>query len=427
VGGASISGVLPGPIAEAARPAAAPLRPSIDAALTVGAEPAVERRLRAVLDDLVGRSAALPALDAILLGGSLAWGEATADVDDRGGVVVGGDIEAYLVGRSRDLRRHARSLSIGLSAAHGLEVNVAWLHPRRLATGASRNVSIVGSDTILGYELATAARLLHGTLPAIRPVRPETIPVAEGVRLILNRAVEGSGRMADPAEEQRWLGKLLMAAADTLLLLEGSYHGGYRDRLRRVEARLDGWSDAGLVTPDEASAVVAAYRRKLGERGLPASDPRLVAAAVDRVLRHALRSDLALEYGSYGAFVDRFSGAASSRAGYLRYHVPLGLSRYFEASVVAARGHRAGLRSGAWRWASVVAGRPLSLEILGAGAPLLFATLGETALGPLSPRERDSLRLAVAAVLRRAGAATTADEPLAHIAAAIHRAWLAIR
>ncbi|HET9345135.1 MAG TPA: hypothetical protein VFO05_05480 [Candidatus Limnocylindrales bacterium] len=406
-------------------PADSPQR--VEAALSATADPLVEAKLRSVVDSIARRGAVVPGVDAVLLGGSLAWGEASAWAEPDGTVRVEGDVEAYLVGRSSRLRREARRMSADLSRETGVEVNVAWLLPRRLAIGAARNIAFRASDTILAYELATASRLLAGIRPEMRRPRPETLPIAEGVRLILNRAVEASVHVTEDALAGRWLDKLLMAAGDALLLVDRAYAGGYATRRDSVTRSTPAWLAAGWLRPESIAAIDAAFARKLGQRSAPPPGRALVAETVHRALWRTVAADLGLEVDDPAAFPAEFAKAAPRGHGYLRYEAPLGLSRWVEAVTVAARGRRAGV-TGGWRsWLDVVVGRPASLAILGAGAPLILAGLGATGDGPLTPSESARFRSSSAQALARLGVRPSGAADQAELGRALVRAWLVVR
>ncbi|HEY2915596.1 MAG TPA: hypothetical protein VGI98_00090 [Candidatus Limnocylindrales bacterium] len=348
---------------------------------SLSGDPAIDQRLRAALDRLVDLAAPIDGLDALLLGGSLARGEGAGHRGADGEPVVDSDIEAYLVGRDRSLRRQASLLSASATSATGVEVSLAWLHPDRLRHGRARNLSFRPARTILAYDLGASARTLLGAPPAIRPVDPATIPIAEGLRLLLNRCVEAAPAVGGPAWP-RWQDKLLTAAGDALLIADGAYAGGYAERAAAVARESADWIASGRIPPASDGLIAAAYGRRLGTTAgatAPGTSAGTVPAAtlaaiVASVATGLVRTDFGVEL----AVADFAAGCpplARRSATYARYLPPAGPARHYDAAVTAIR---AGSRLGWRRWPAALAGRSAILQVLACGLPILLARLGGT-------------------------------------------------
>jgi hypothetical protein len=329
---------------------------------TESADPAVEAAIERRLALVVDRARAVPDLDAVLLGGSLGRGEGTV-LDG----AVQSDAELYLVGRSPGIRRVAAQLELELNAAGSLpQVSIAWLDPRRLARGWTKNLSRRAARSIHLYELAAGSRVLLGSAPRALNIDPAAIPLAEGVRLILNRLAEASSLVAahDP-DAPRWLDKILIACGDALLLAVGRYHVSYRERAGRMLETHAPWP----MPQGWRSTVLAAYERKLrGGGSAPAVD--LVADHASAALRGAVAGDLGLSVASWTDFPAAFVRKASRRKDYLRYLPPLGPAATYEGLIILSRVRRARLRIAPRTAVAAVGGKPLSLVTQGAAAPL---------------------------------------------------------
>lgn len=331
-----------------------------------------ERSLGALVERITDATGRVPGLDAVLLGGSVGRGEATVRMSAHGPVIES-DLEVYLVGRSRALRHAARSLTRQLTKAHSVEVSVAWLDPRRLKLGRAKNLSRQPSQTIQLYELATGTRVIHGAAPAIASVNPARLPLAEGVRLILNRFAEGSRHLtAETSESGRWMDKILIACADTMLLAGGQYTVRYQERAERVAGAMTDWP-----MPEGWRATFAgAYRRKLTGVGEPRPSVHETAAIADAVLRQAVRESTGLVVSGWDSFPHEFARAAAARPDFLRYLPPFGTTPRYEAAVVLARLILARLPLAPSAATTIVSGLPVSLQLQATAAPLFFAIAG---------------------------------------------------
>jgi hypothetical protein len=368
--------------------------------LTAARNPAAEAWLAEVVTHAAREAAELPDVQAVLLGGSLARGEAVVSAEN-GRHHLRGDIELYLVGRRPALRRRAADLSDRLSREHDLEISVAWLSPARLAQGRAKNLSYRPSRTLLGFDLAVGARTLAGARPVIARSEASELPLAEGVRQLLNRAAEGAGRVSSPdVEGRRWRDKLLAACGDTVLLAAHAYSLGLRDRFERLhadEVLLTGW----VPGAEGRAAILGSYLRRLGEAADEAG-LEVISSTFEGVLLEAVARDLGIRRGP--GLLDRFpivfAEAAARRPEYLRYLPPFGPASTYEALMTALRIRRAGLAL-THRWgANVLCGLPASLLLQGTGGVLCLAQLAiatgapQTDVDPLLQAARDGLRRA---------------------------------
>ena len=144
------------------------------------------------------------------------------------------DIEAYILSANPLARQRIRAVGRRVTRAIGVDVAVDWMTPRRWQRLASRNIAGSSRLTLQMWDLAATGRFIQSE-PASRPALPPVgrIGQVEGLRLLLNRVVETTGKVELGATEQeidRWLRKIMVATTDGHLLLLGSYRPYLRER-----------------------------------------------------------------------------------------------------------------------------------------------------------------------------------------------------
>ncbi len=350
---------------------------------------ALESEIGRLLAEVTARIDREPGLDALVLGGSLGRGEGTVrSLPD--GERLASDVELYLVGRTPGLRQAARRLEDEMASIGFPDVSAAWLHPNMLAKGRGKNLSWRSSRTIRLYDLAAGSRTLLGTAPRIRTIDPATLPLAEGVRLVLNRLAEATPDIAErSADADRWSDKILIACGDTVLLASGAYTVRYRDRVSRLVDLPTSWA----MPPAWRTELVAAYERKLGGRSDRPPGLDRIAELVLATLSHATPPAAGTTVDPLKTFVPRYVTAGARRPELLRYLPPIGPSATYEALVLVARAARAGRRPTIRALRGAVLGRPLSLVLQAASLPLFLGVV----------RDDRSLLDAAAAGLRWGG------------------------
>jgi hypothetical protein len=358
---------------------------------TLGGVPAVDTLVGELLDRLARATEVIPGLEALVVGGSVGRGEAVAQQVD-GGIRLVSDIEAYLVGSSRSLRDDAKRLSEQLSTETGTDFSVAWLDSRRLRRGAGKNLSFRRSPTLHQYELLETGRVLRGEWPRVQRFEAAELPLAEGVRLILNRLIEATPHVIDrSAAMPFWLDKVLVACGAAMLIAESDYEPSQRRQWQRLQEVLPVVGPHWQLDLELQALILGAYARRLGESGRPAPDRHSVAAVAGGALREVVRRDLGLVFGAWTEFPVSFAKGASRSKAYLQYLPPFGPAAQYEAFVVLARLARSSAHLTSRAFVQAVHGRPLSLIALGAGAPAFFAALGASEAGEMRPE--DSARL----------------------------------
>jgi len=382
---------------------------------TESADPAVERSIGELVAAIAERARPLEGLEALMLGGSLGRGEGTVAIGPEGSELAS-DVEVYLVGRPSSLRSGARDLQSHFASRSGPEVSAAWLHPDMLREGRAKNLSMRPSRTIRLYELGPgSSRTLIGNPPEVLAIDPATLPLGEGVRLVLNRLAGASVELATAsAGASRWTDKILMACGDTLLLAAGAYTARYRDRADRLAMLSEPWP----MPRGWRDEVVSAYERKLSASALDATAGRVSA---DVIVLATLDAAVARVTGApiepMSSFVQRFVAAGARRPELLRYLPLIGPAATYEAVILLARAWRAGRQPTARALRQALLGRPLSLSLQASALPLYLGIV----------RRDGRLTRAAAQSLEWAGVARRelgrASEPAA-VAHVLRRHWL---
>lgn len=232
---------------------------------TVWDSPDIDRKVEAHLQRTVANVISNMEPVAIILRGSFGRGEGSV-VMDNGQMRFLSDYEFDVATYSPFHRSLFRSLSHQLTDEFGVDTSLRWVRPDYLyrdrigplPMGAapvtiSLYESRYGSQTLFGKDVITTARAIH----------PEDIQTESAVYLLMNRMAESllymDGRntpVNDLWKEYYWIGKTVLACAESLLLIWGNYHFSYAERGRRfltsANSRLnfmgsDGETLCGLV------------------------------------------------------------------------------------------------------------------------------------------------------------------------------------
>ncbi len=307
---------------------------------TAHQDPTVDRAVEAHLARIVAAIRHLLEPQSIILHGSFGRGEGSVLLEN-GRLRFFSDYEILVVTRSPLYRGRFAALSRRLTDELGVEVSIAWMRPGRLRTNQPQNLSLGrrAAPTIHMYEIKAGGQTLYGPdLLRQGPVLdPRRIPPQAGVRLLLNRLIEALPYFPaaapdpppDPGETIRWLNKLVLACAESLLLLWRAYHVSYAERGRRFAA-LSAHRLASL--PPGAAALPALVERATAFKLRPAWDlypadgtdalwPPVLAAA-DAVFRHLMEQELGLKMGAYADFPAQFLHHPRVQAAYNLYRLP---------------------------------------------------------------------------------------------------------
>ena len=261
--------------------------------------------------------------EAILLSGSWGRGEGTVR-EENGHVKILSDFEIITVTKLLKYRGEIASLAERLSDELGVEINIAVVHPKRFLNNQIRNLSFgFGRPTIVMYEIKTASKVLYGNknLLKLNPIKPEQIPIWEGLRLLLNRLIEGAYYREKSFEEQyrRFLAKIIISCGDAALIMMGKYHFSYEKRWKILQNLIDNRGPLAFMM-DFIDIIQRAYDFKLlGLKG--EFDSKKINLLVDLTLREILKRGYRMQFESYIDFQTRFKAHPWIRKDCVNYRI----------------------------------------------------------------------------------------------------------
>lgn len=234
-----------------------------------------------------------------------------------------------------------------------VKTSLYWLTPSRVRSNRPKNLSFGHkTPTIYMYELKDGSVVLYGKncLEENR-IDPATIPLSEGIRLLLNRMADvlsclpvSIRQTAEAQDAQKKLqlitslNKMVLACADALLLSIGQYHYSYVVRMKRfLKAYNVRFSREFVQFPQFSDMVKKAVQFKLtpafgyDSRYQDAVDLWFqIRPIVDGVFRYLLQCE-GIRFRSYSTFYESYVQPATrlgSDFGY--YHIPLLPSTFYQ-------------------------------------------------------------------------------------------------
>ncbi len=258
---------------------------------------------------------------AIFLYGSFGRGEGSVMLAD-GQLTFLSDYEISVVTRSPFYRSLFAELSQQLTAEMGVEVSLSWMRPGRLRSNQAQNLSWgPASPTIAMYEIKAGGQTLYGQelLKQAPVINPTQISARAGIRLLINRMTEALHYAAHPEldksnrlETIRWMNKLILACAESLLLLWKAYHYSYAERGRRFANKYAEFAD---TLPPDAALLPELVERATRFKLRPAPDiypenvgnmwPQIISV-VDAAFSHLMAQELGITYADYTQFPEQF-------------------------------------------------------------------------------------------------------------------------
>jgi len=285
--------------------------------------PRVKDELERIVDAIVSSILNIFTPDAILLTGS--WGRGEGTVLEKGGAIkILSDFEIVVVTKSMRFRETMVLLAKKLSSELNVEINIAVIHPKRFLSNQTRNLSFgFGRPSIVMYEIKDASKVLYGTEDILRlnPIKPDQIPVWEGLRLLLNRLIEGAYYRERSFKEQyrRFLAKIIMSCGDAALIMQGRYHFSYEKRRKILREHLRERGPLAFMS-DFADIIQRAYRFKLlGHNG--EFEVKRVNELVDLTLRAILKRGYRMKFRSYMDFHSKFKAHPQIRRDSVNYRL----------------------------------------------------------------------------------------------------------
>lgn len=294
---------------------------------TVLDDPDLEQTVEAHLQRIVTAVTSRMEPTAILLRGSFGRGEGSVVVSD-GQMRFLSDYEIDVATFSPFHRSVFRQLSTQLSAELGVDTSLRWVRPDYMSRDRVGPLPMgVAPITISLYESRYGSQVLYGQ-DILKPgpaIEPRDIQTDSAAYLMLNRMAESlayttgfEDRAVDPWAAYYWVNKVLLACAESLLLLWGEYHFSYAERGRRFAAMAEDHLEfMGGDSVALAELVVRATEFKLRPRLSLYPEPldtawRKAVSVCDRVFRYVAGHAFALGFFQYREFPQQFLQRATS-------------------------------------------------------------------------------------------------------------------
>ena len=171
---------------------------------------------------------------AIILSGSFGRGEGSVRVNGTQLDFLS-DYEIGVVTTDVWKRFRLDQVSAQIEAVIPVKTTLYWVTPRRLRDNRVKNFSLGQQPpSIMMYEMKAGAKILYGSVALHENlIQPESLPIQEGVYLILNRMIELAVNLVHgPNSEQMAFSitKLILACGDALLIRAHAYHFSYEHR-----------------------------------------------------------------------------------------------------------------------------------------------------------------------------------------------------
>lgn len=308
---------------------------------------------------------------AILLAGSFGRGEGSVYLNSEGPKFIS-DYEVCLVSSNPAARMKVDLISQEVKDKIPTEVSLFWNSPARIVNNRSRNLSFGKPQASIGiYELKAGSMIIYGSFDlSINPIDPSTLPVSEGIRLIINRmmgVVEAWNDQSPPEVRSATLIKLILACGDALLIRNGKYHFSYQERANRFERLYDKRYQKQFDREFLLQYQMAA-RLKLDPNFLGDFSVDSAFNTITKVTRQILIELTGVNHRTNSDIIKSCSNSIP-----LLYHtglVPI-LDRYYENFILSLRARRAGTTLN-YRLLPHVSPRPTPFQALYGAIPLLF-------------------------------------------------------
>ena len=257
----------------------------------------------------------------IILRGSFGRGEGSILIQD-GQLRILSDYEIDVVTLSPFYRSIFSELSRQLTVELGVNTSLRWVRPDYLYRNRIGPLPIGKAPISISlYESRYGSQTLFGqdVFDGSPPIDHEQISLDSGIVLVLNRMAESLCYRLESNESdincQRniyWLNKMILACAESLLVLWGQYHYSYKERGKRFTAlakeRLDFLNDQGIILSE---FVARATEFKLHPRwelypGSAKDTWDLVVSLSDMVFRHLIQHAWVCHFREYIEFPELY-------------------------------------------------------------------------------------------------------------------------
>ena len=256
----------------------------------------------------------------IIITGGFGRNEASV-IDDGGKLKFLSDCEILIASRWPISRSATSKLAKELSQKTGLEIVLQDSTRFRAYSWPGIPLVVLSKvwrPSIAFYELKHGSRVVFGEniLERIPDIKPQDIPLWEGIRLMFNR-MAGAIRFFPISEEGReetiyWINKVIFACQDALLLSLGQYHYSYEERnIMFRELFPNHFSELNERLPNFLPLATKATDYKLRPaKGAYSQDVTELwfdtAKICDEVFRYVIKWDMGITFDSYLEFQERY-------------------------------------------------------------------------------------------------------------------------
>ena len=266
----------------------------------------------------------------IILAGGFGRGEASV-IEEGNKLRFLSDCEITLFSGKRVSRKAVNRLTADIYRRTRLEVVLHKSIMLRVFTSfpwLNRLAGKLWRPSILHYDLKHGSQVVSGEniLKRIPDIKPEDIPLWEGVRLLFNRMAAALKYF--PVNNERhdesiyWINKVILACQDALLLSVGQYHHSYQtrnimfsrllpSRFRELNRRLPEFSSlASMATSYKLNPARDVYTGKIDELWFDAAE------ICGHVFRYIIKQDMNINFDNYVEFQQKYLKHPSIRGKY---------------------------------------------------------------------------------------------------------------
>jgi hypothetical protein len=289
-------------------------------------------RVSEFTDRLVGSIVSHFSPQSIILTGSFGRGEMSV-ISHGDGLKFLSDCELQVVPKWPISQEALRKILLPLSRENGIKIVVQSsliLYLYSHFNLPSRFSRMVWKPSISRYELKHGSKVVYGdnVLDRIPEIRPEDIPLWEGIKLILNRMAEAlkyspvDGKVADNPESIYAIYKIILACQDALLISICRYHYSYRVRSGLFQKLFrQEFPELSTDLPEILPLALRAAAYKIKPRNdigsLDTTELWFVTANIcNQVFRYTIGKEMGLKFATYTDFQERYMAHPGIRRKY---------------------------------------------------------------------------------------------------------------
>lgn len=274
----------------------------------------------------------------IVIAGGFGRGEASF-LEEDGEFKALSDCEVAIVSNRPISKKKLAKLSRELTRRTGMEVVISNSLLLRAYTRFPVPAMVsrkIWRPSIQHFDLKEGSQVIYGQniLNRLPAIRPEEIPLWEGIRLMLNRMAASLSYFPvgstdiERSEAIYWINKVIIACQDALLLSIRYYHYSYEARnlmLQEIFPRR--FSELNIKIPKFLPLAARAAEYKLRpEKGAYTEDLSELwfdtAEMCDQVFRYIIREDMGFTFNNYADFQPKYLGHLNIRKKYYLGVVP---------------------------------------------------------------------------------------------------------